>query len=164
MSTRLGACNVTHRPRSSIPLKKDPAYDGVTFFRVDYDRQKAVVAKLDCPRSTLDRLQGGQGGRAHVLGNDQGLGSESPEGRDVNPLLAVQLAFAAGMLTIFSPCVLPLAPIVIASARAEDPLGPIALGLGMALTFGVVGGFSPRSASSSATRGWCARPQARSWS
>jgi cytochrome c biogenesis protein CcdA len=58
----------------------------------------------------------------------------------VNPLVALPLAFAAGMLTIFSPCVLPLAPIVIASARAKDPRGPIALGLGMALTFGVVGG------------------------
>lgn len=58
----------------------------------------------------------------------------------MNPLVALPLAFAAGMLTIFSPCVLPLAPIVIASARAKDPRGPIALGLGMALTFGVVGG------------------------
>ena len=55
-------------------------------------------------------------------------------------LVAAPLAFAAGLLTIFSPCVLPLAPIVVASARAEDPRGPIALVLGMALTFGVVGG------------------------
>ncbi len=58
----------------------------------------------------------------------------------MNPLVALPLAFAAGMLTIFSPCVLPLAPIVVASARANDPRGPVALGLGMALTFGVVGG------------------------
>jgi cytochrome c-type biogenesis protein len=58
----------------------------------------------------------------------------------VSLLIALPLAFAAGMLTIFSPCVLPLAPIVIASARAQDPRGPIALGVGMALTFGVVGG------------------------
>ncbi len=58
----------------------------------------------------------------------------------MRPLVALPLAFAAGMLTIFSPCVLPLAPIVIASARAQDPRGPIALGLGLALTFGVVGG------------------------
>jgi cytochrome c-type biogenesis protein len=54
--------------------------------------------------------------------------------------LALPLAFAAGMLTILSPCVLPLAPIVVASARAQDPRGPIALGLGLALTFGIVGG------------------------
>jgi cytochrome c-type biogenesis protein len=57
----------------------------------------------------------------------------------VNPLVALPLALAAGMLTILSPCVLPLAPIVVASARAEDARGPIALGLGLALTFGFVG-------------------------
>lgn len=50
------------------------------------------------------------------------------------------LALAAGMLTMLSPCVLPLAPIVVASARATDPMGPVALGLGLAVTFGVVGG------------------------
>jgi hypothetical protein len=33
------------------------------------------------------------------------------------------LAFLAGALTILSPCVLPLAPIVIAGARAEDAWG-----------------------------------------
>jgi cytochrome c biogenesis protein CcdA len=55
-------------------------------------------------------------------------------------LVTLPLAFAAGVLTIFSPCVLPLAPIVVASARAQVPRGPIALGLGLAATFGVVGG------------------------
>jgi cytochrome c biogenesis protein CcdA len=44
------------------------------------------------------------------------------------------------MLAIFSPCVLPLAPIVVAAARARDPRGPIALGFGLAATFGIVGG------------------------
>ena len=58
----------------------------------------------------------------------------------MNLILNLPLAFAAGMLTIFSPCVLPLAPIVVASARARDPRGPIALGFGLAATFGVVGG------------------------
>jgi cytochrome c biogenesis protein CcdA len=58
----------------------------------------------------------------------------------VNLPLTLPLAFAAGMLTIFSPCVLPLAPIVVASARARDPRGPIALGFGLAATFGLVGG------------------------
>jgi cytochrome c-type biogenesis protein len=58
----------------------------------------------------------------------------------VSLLATLPLAFAAGVLTILSPCVLPLAPIVVASARAQDPRGPIALGLGLAATFGVVGG------------------------
>ena len=50
------------------------------------------------------------------------------------------LAFAAGFLTILSPCVLPLAPIVIASARASDSRGPFALAAGLAATFAIVGG------------------------
>lgn len=58
----------------------------------------------------------------------------------MNLILNLALAFAAGMLTILSPCVLPLAPVVVASARAKDPRGPIALGLGLAATFGVIGG------------------------
>ena len=41
-------------------LKSDKAYDGVTFFRVDYDGQKDIVAKLDCPRSTVIAYKGGE--------------------------------------------------------------------------------------------------------
>ena len=58
----------------------------------------------------------------------------------MNLILTLPLAIAAGMLTILSPCVLPLAPIVLASARARDPRGPVALALGLAATFGLVGG------------------------
>ena len=41
-------------------LKGDPAYDGVSFFLVDYDKQKDVVAKLNCPRATLIAYKGGK--------------------------------------------------------------------------------------------------------
>jgi cytochrome c biogenesis protein CcdA len=58
----------------------------------------------------------------------------------VTPLAALPLAFAAGVLTILSPCVLPLAPIVVASGRAEGLAGHLALTAGLALTFGVAGG------------------------
>jgi cytochrome c-type biogenesis protein len=74
------------------------------------------------------------------VGGHAGFGDEGFEGGDVNGFLAAPLAFAAGALTIFSPCVLPLAPIVIVSAREKNPLGPLALALGLALTFGVIGG------------------------
>ena len=50
------------------------------------------------------------------------------------------LAFLAGLMTILSPCVLPLAPIVIAGGRARDARAPLALAAGLALTFGIVGG------------------------
>ena len=50
------------------------------------------------------------------------------------------LSLLAGLLTIFNPCVLPLAPVLLAGANARDVRGPIALAAGLALTFGVVGG------------------------
>ena len=55
-------------------------------------------------------------------------------------MLTLPLAFLAGVMTILSPCVLPLAPIVVAGGRASDPRGPLALAAGLALTFGIVGG------------------------
>jgi thioredoxin 1 len=54
-------CSTCHAQASILDsLKGDPAYDGVSFFRVDFDRQKDVVAKLDCPRSTLIAYKGGK--------------------------------------------------------------------------------------------------------
>lgn len=41
-------------------LKDDKKYDGVTLFRVDYDNQKDIVAKLDCPRSTVIAYKDGK--------------------------------------------------------------------------------------------------------
>ena len=41
-------------------LKSDKKYDGVAFFRVDYDNQKDIVAKLGCPRSTVIAYKGGK--------------------------------------------------------------------------------------------------------
>jgi cytochrome c biogenesis protein CcdA len=55
-------------------------------------------------------------------------------------MYAIVAAFLAGLLTIFSPCVLPLAPIVVSGARAHDTRGPVALAAGLAITFGIVGG------------------------
>jgi cytochrome c biogenesis protein CcdA len=55
-------------------------------------------------------------------------------------VFTLPLAFLAGVLTILSPCVLPLAPIVVAGARGSDARGPLALAAGLALTFGIAGG------------------------
>ena len=41
-------------------LKSDPTYDRVSFFLVDYDKQKDIVAKLNCPRATLIAYKGGK--------------------------------------------------------------------------------------------------------
>lgn len=51
------------------------------------------------------------------------------------------LAFLAGIASILSPCVLPLAPIVLGAAAAEHRLAPSALAAGVAASFVVVGLF-----------------------
>lgn len=51
------------------------------------------------------------------------------------------LAFLAGVLSILSPCVLPLLPIVLGTAAAEHRLGPAALAAGLAISFVVIGLF-----------------------
>jgi cytochrome c biogenesis protein CcdA len=51
------------------------------------------------------------------------------------------LGFLAGVLTILSPCVLPLLPILVASALSAHRLGPLALALGLGLAFAAAGIF-----------------------
>jgi cytochrome c-type biogenesis protein len=49
------------------------------------------------------------------------------------------LAYAAGLLTLLNPCVLPLIPLIAAGAVARHPLGPLALAAGMGVSFTIAG-------------------------
>lgn len=49
------------------------------------------------------------------------------------------LAYAAGLLTLINPCVLPVVPIVLATALQASRLGPVALAAGMSLSFIIFG-------------------------
>jgi len=51
------------------------------------------------------------------------------------------LGLLAGVLSILSPCVLPLIPVLVASAVNAHRWGALALGIGLALSFTVVGIF-----------------------
>ncbi len=53
----------------------------------------------------------------------------------------IGLALLAGVLSVLSPCVLPLVPIVLGTAASEHRFGPVALAGGLALSFTVVGLF-----------------------
>ncbi|MBO0758978.1 MAG: sulfite exporter TauE/SafE family protein [Bradyrhizobiaceae bacterium] len=52
---------------------------------------------------------------------------------------SVILAFAAGVLSILSPCVLPILPIVLSTAASGRKWGPAALAAGLVLSFVIVG-------------------------
>jgi cytochrome c-type biogenesis protein len=55
---------------------------------------------------------------------------------------SVGLSFAAGMLSILSPCVLPILPIVLGSAAAAQRFGPLALAAGLSASFVAIGLFA----------------------
>lgn len=56
-------------------------------------------------------------------------------------LAAYGFGFLAGILSVLSPCVLPLLPIVLGSAVAAHRFGAVALSLGLAISFVLVGLF-----------------------
>jgi len=56
-------------------------------------------------------------------------------------MAAMGLAFLAGLLSTLSPCVLPLVPIVIATALSENRYGPAALAAGVAVSYVTIGMF-----------------------
>jgi cytochrome c-type biogenesis protein len=51
------------------------------------------------------------------------------------------LSFVAGVLSILSPCVLPLLPIVLGAAASEQRWGPVALAAGLSVSFVAIGLF-----------------------
>ncbi len=57
-------------------------------------------------------------------------------------VVSLALAFVAGVLSILSPCVLPILPIVLGAAASEHRLGPVALAAGLAVSFVAIGLFA----------------------
>ena len=53
----------------------------------------------------------------------------------------IGLAFLAGLLSILSPCVLPILPIVIGAAASEHKFGPVAFAIGLSASFVAIGLF-----------------------
>jgi cytochrome c-type biogenesis protein len=51
------------------------------------------------------------------------------------------LSFVAGVLSILSPCVLPLLPIILGAAASEQRWGPAALAAGLSISFVAIGLF-----------------------
>lgn len=56
-------------------------------------------------------------------------------------LLIAAFAFIAGVLSTLSPCVLPLLPVILATAVTQHRFGPLAMAAGLALSFVVIGMF-----------------------
>lgn len=62
------------------------------------------------------------------------------DGRGIyHRVMDILLGYAAGVLTLINPCVLPVIPIVLASALQASRSGPILLVAGMSLSFVILG-------------------------
>ncbi|TXI31317.1 MAG: cytochrome c biogenesis protein CcdA [Aquipseudomonas alcaligenes] len=55
------------------------------------------------------------------------------------PLTHLGLSLLAGSLTTLSPCVFPILPLVIGGAVQANRLAPVAMGVGMAVSFALIG-------------------------
>ncbi|MGB0959387.1 MAG: cytochrome c biogenesis CcdA family protein [Halocynthiibacter sp.] len=55
--------------------------------------------------------------------------------------MEIIFAYIAGLLTLINPCVLPVLPIVLATALNANRLGPVALAAGLSVTFVAFGVF-----------------------
>ncbi|MBV1700647.1 MAG: sulfite exporter TauE/SafE family protein [Hyphomicrobiales bacterium] len=55
--------------------------------------------------------------------------------------ISILLAFGAGILSILSPCVLPLLPLILASSMTKARYGLLALAAGLSLSFTLIGLF-----------------------
>ena len=79
-------------------------------------------------------------------------------------------ALIAGILSILSPCVLPLVPVVLSGAAAENRFAPFALAAGLAISLRFLRATSGakwakrRSAASAASRGAVIPRWTPSWS
>jgi len=55
---------------------------------------------------------------------------------------SLALAFVAGVLSILSPCVLPILPIILGAAASEHRWGPVVLAVGLSVSFVAIGLFA----------------------
>lgn len=54
---------------------------------------------------------------------------------------SIALAFVAGILSVLSPCVLPILPVVLGAAASKRRWGPVALAVGLSTSFVAIGIF-----------------------
>lgn len=57
----------------------------------------------------------------------------------MSALIDLFYAYLAGVLTLINPCILPLLPIVLAASVQKHRAGPLALAIGLGLSFAILG-------------------------
>lgn len=130
-------------------LDKQPALNDLVVFRVDFDRDTEALRALRVSvqstlilfdgRTEIARLTGETDSRAIDAFLEQAPSRYARA--SALSLASYVFAMLAGALSILSPCVLPLLPIVIAGAATSRRLGPPVLAAGLAVSFVTIGLF-----------------------
>lgn len=130
-------------------LRKTPAFNDLLLFNVDFDQQKDIVRRFDVQvQGTLIVFHGGaEIGRSIGDISADDLRTLLTRAKNTNAPVpgrllsggSYALALLAGLLSILSPCVLPLLPIVLGQSLVAHRLGAVALAAGLALSFVAVG-------------------------
>lgn len=136
---------------------QSPALSDLTIFTIDFDSQADIVRRFDVQmqgtlivfkgRTEVGRLTGETDPnviRALLLKAKSSTPQEFQASLIAERLLTVgsyALAALAGILSVLSPCVLPLIPLVVGGAATAHRFGALALASGVAISYVVVGLF-----------------------
>ncbi len=130
-------------------LGKNPEVGDIAVFTVDFDDQKDVLQSLNVQvQSTIIVFRGKtEVGRSVGESDPEELKAllmraaqgARPSGGRMLSAASYVLSILAGILSTLSPCVLPLLPIVAASAATAHRFGALALAAGLASSFVGVG-------------------------
>jgi cytochrome c-type biogenesis protein len=129
-------------------LEKNPEFKNLIVFTIDFDFNRDVAERLKVAVPSTLILFKGKAEIARLTGQSdpkvieaflEGVSSRT-HGASLSFTNAL-LALLAGIVSILSPCVLPLLPIVLVAAATKHRFGPAALGVGFVLFFVVIGIF-----------------------
>jgi cytochrome c-type biogenesis protein len=129
-------------------LEKNPEFKNLIVFTINFDFNRDVVDRLKVAVPSTLILFKGKTEIARLTGQTdpkvieaflEGVSSH-PRGVSLSFTNAL-LALLAGIVSILSPCVLPLLPIVLVAAATKHRFGPAALGIGFVTFFVVIGIF-----------------------
>ena len=136
---------------------QSPELGSLTIFTVDFDSQKDVVKRFNVQMPATLIVFNGQTEVGRLTGETDAtaietllIEAETGTPQEVQAAIVAAriltvgsyfLGALAGLLSILSPCVLPLIPIVVGDAAAAHKFGALALSSGVAVSYVAVGLF-----------------------
>lgn len=138
-------------------VAQSPELSGLTIFTVDFDSQQDVVQRFNANVQATLIVFNGQTEMGRLTGETDPavikallIKAKTSTPQEVQAVVvkakiislgSYALAALAGVLSILSPCVLPLIPLIVGDAAAAHRFGALALSIGVAVSYVAVGLF-----------------------